>query len=174
VRVTSFVRYGNSTLLAVASWAATNLTVTIEIDWSTLGLDASKATVLAPALAGVQAQAKFNITATSVTLPVEAAGGWLLVVRWIHRQFARHSLQLLSGWAVYLTDWACCAVTSCVLCFGHSQQVSSYRHTTVQLSKKQKTKQKNKKQNKKQTASPLGCDFFAQNTPSNGSGLGTT
>jgi hypothetical protein len=81
VRVTSFVRYGNSTLLAVASWAATNLTVTIEIDWSTLGLDASKATVLAPALAGVQPQAKFNIAGTSVTLPVEAAGGWLLVVR---------------------------------------------------------------------------------------------
>jgi hypothetical protein len=80
VQVTSYVRRGNATLLAVASWAPKNLTVALEISWAALGLDAATATIKAPLMAGVQAQADFTAGTTSVVLPVEAAGGWLLVV----------------------------------------------------------------------------------------------
>jgi hypothetical protein len=80
VQVTSYLRHGNATLLAVGSWATCNLTVTLQIDWAALGLSGSTATVEAPAMAGVQPHATFPVAAGGVTLPVEAAAGWLLIL----------------------------------------------------------------------------------------------
>jgi hypothetical protein len=81
VRVTSYVRRGNATLLAVASWATNNLTVSMDVDLSALGIGTNGATAVAPAMDGVQPHATFPIVGGKlVDLPVEAAGGWLLVV----------------------------------------------------------------------------------------------
>ena len=80
VRVTSYVRHGNATLLAVASWATTNLTVSMHVDLSALGIGTSGARAVAPAMDGVQPQATFSVVGGKLTLPVEAAGGWLLVI----------------------------------------------------------------------------------------------
>ena len=81
VQVTAYIRKNNATLLAVASWAATNLTVALTFDWVALGLKKTAAKIQAPAMGGVQPHAEFTLGASgSVTLPVEAAGGWLLIV----------------------------------------------------------------------------------------------
>jgi hypothetical protein len=86
VRVTSYVRHGNATLLVVASWATVNTTVSLHVDWVALGLaglsegGATAAHAVAPAMAGVQPHASFSIVGGNLTLPVEAAGGWLLIV----------------------------------------------------------------------------------------------
>jgi hypothetical protein len=77
--VTSYVQTGK-TLLAVASWATTNLTVSLTMDWAALGLTPAAATIIAPAMAGVQPETHFNAGPSAITLPVEAAGGWLLIV----------------------------------------------------------------------------------------------
>lgn len=75
------MRHGNATLLAVASWATTNLTVSIDVDLSALGIGTSGARAVAPAMGGVQPHATFPVVGGKLAdLPVEAAGGWLLVV----------------------------------------------------------------------------------------------
>ena len=79
VRVTSYVKKSNATLLAIASWASNNLTVHFEVDWAKLGLRET-ATIEAPPMVGVQGGASFTAVSSSLTLPVEAAAGWLLVV----------------------------------------------------------------------------------------------
>lgn len=80
VRVTSYVKKGNATLLAIGSWAPTNLTVVFQVDWAALGLQAATAKIEAPLMEGVQGHASFQAGAASVTVPVEAAAGWLLIV----------------------------------------------------------------------------------------------
>eukprot|EP01052_Picozoa_sp_SAG31_P033714 SAG31_NODE_3848_length_3818_cov_14.439634_4_plen_115_part_00 len=81
VRVTSYVRHGNATLLAVASWATTNRTVPMHVDMSMLGIGTSGARAVAPAMRGVQPQAMFPIADGKLVMPVEAAGGWLVIIR---------------------------------------------------------------------------------------------
>jgi hypothetical protein len=69
-------------LLAVASWALTNLTVSLTVDWDALGLKAATATIEARSMVGIQPQTRFGVhpKTGSVSLSVEANGGWLLVV----------------------------------------------------------------------------------------------
>jgi hypothetical protein len=74
------VRHGNATLLAVASWATTNLTVSMHVDLSALGIGTSGVSVVAPAMDGVQPYATFAVVGGKLTMPVEANGGWLLVL----------------------------------------------------------------------------------------------
>lgn len=78
--MTSYVRHGNATLLAVASWATVNLTVSMHVDLSALGIGVSGASALAPAMDGVQPHATFPVVGGKMTMPVEANGGWLLVL----------------------------------------------------------------------------------------------
>ena len=80
VQVTSYVRHANATLLAVATWSTVNTTVALKVDWAALGLSGATATVDAPAMEGVQPHATFPVSAGSITLPVEAAAGWLLIL----------------------------------------------------------------------------------------------
>ena len=80
VQVTSYVRQGNATLLAVASWATKSVTASLNVSWAALGLNSNTAKVEAPAMAGVQPHASFKASAEGLTLQVEAAGGWLLML----------------------------------------------------------------------------------------------
>ena len=77
VKVTSFVRTGKASLLAVASFGQADANVTLAIDWAALGLPASTALV-APALMPMQPVARRF--ASTDTLHVPAGQGWLLLV----------------------------------------------------------------------------------------------
>ncbi|WP_430390517.1 glycoside hydrolase domain-containing protein [Dyella sp. 20L07] len=77
VLVTSYVRQGKKTLLAIASWAPQKVDVTLSINWKALGLAPGKVTLLAPAIDGFQPQAQFNV---DKTISVEPGKGWLIVV----------------------------------------------------------------------------------------------
>jgi hypothetical protein len=77
VKVTSYVRKGNATLLALASFASADTKVTLTIDWVALGLPPNTRLV-APQLPPFQnAAASFDPTA-AVTVP--ALQGWLFVL----------------------------------------------------------------------------------------------
>jgi hypothetical protein len=53
VMATAFVHRGNSTLIAMASWANATVNVTLEIDWASLGLPSTTA-LCAPQMLGLQ------------------------------------------------------------------------------------------------------------------------
>ena len=78
VLVTSYVRKGDATLLAVASWAPQPTRVKLSIDWKALGLGQAKATLVAPALEGFQPAATFK---PDEAIPVEPGKGWLIMVK---------------------------------------------------------------------------------------------
>eukprot|EP01046_Picozoa_sp_COSAG06_P078168 COSAG06_NODE_25818_length_628_cov_0.775047_1_plen_109_part_00 len=78
IHATAYVSKGNKTLVALGSWSSTNANVTLDVDWSVLGLSASAIkTVTAPAIANFQ-----NATAWRMgeAIPVEPKKGWLLVL----------------------------------------------------------------------------------------------
>jgi hypothetical protein len=77
VLATSYVRDGR-TMVALASWASEPVNVALEIDWAALGLDAAKASIVAPAIEKFQEATTF--TAGS-PIPVDPGKGWLLVIR---------------------------------------------------------------------------------------------
>jgi len=76
VLATSYVRKGNKTLIALASWAPDKTTVKLDIDWKALGLSASKVKLVAPAVDGFQPAATFK---RGDAIPVEPGKGWLIV-----------------------------------------------------------------------------------------------
>jgi hypothetical protein len=78
VPATSYVRKGQKTLIALASWAPGNTSVKLRIDWKALGLKASGATLTAPAIAGFQPAATFQ---PGDAIPVQPGRGWLLIVQ---------------------------------------------------------------------------------------------
>jgi hypothetical protein len=79
VRVTAYVRKGHSTLLAIASFAKTPLTVTLSIDWAALGLDPSAPVFMhAPLLVPMQPKAQTFKPTDQLLVPVNQ--GWLLVL----------------------------------------------------------------------------------------------
>jgi hypothetical protein len=79
VKVTSYVKKGEGTLLAVASFApaATNLTVTLTVDWDALGLP-SNTLMVAPVLVPFQPTANTFHAGSSIL--VEGGQGWLLLL----------------------------------------------------------------------------------------------
>ena len=78
VKATAFVREGNATLVAVASWdTAPDVAVTLAFDWAALGIAASEATIKAPYIEQFQNQTAFRVNGT---VPVAARRGWLLIV----------------------------------------------------------------------------------------------
>lgn len=78
VLVTSYVRKGDATLIALASWAPQPTRVKLSIDWKALGLGQAKATLVAPALEGFQPAATFK---PDEAIPVEPGKGWLIMVK---------------------------------------------------------------------------------------------
>ncbi|MEZ4697193.1 MAG: DUF6067 family protein [Rhodothermales bacterium] len=61
VLATSYVRDG-STLVVLASWAQDDVPVTLSMDWAQLGLDPSTVKVSVPSVAGLQSEARANVT----------------------------------------------------------------------------------------------------------------
>ncbi|WP_199099535.1 glycoside hydrolase domain-containing protein [Dyella sp. ASV21] len=77
VLVTSYVRKGKKTLIALASWAPQPVQVKLAIDWKALGLTPGKATLSASAVEGFQPAAQFKV---GDSIPVQPGKGWLIVV----------------------------------------------------------------------------------------------
>jgi hypothetical protein len=78
VLATSYVRKGKGALVALASWAPEKTDAKLSIDWKALGLDPSRATLVAPAVPGFQPAAMFK---PGEAIPVEPGKGWLLRVQ---------------------------------------------------------------------------------------------
>lgn len=66
----------HKTMIAVASWADSDVQVQLQVNWQALGIDAGKATITAPAIEGFQQAQTF----ANNTIPVEKGKGWLLIV----------------------------------------------------------------------------------------------
>ena len=77
VLATSYVRKGQGTLVALASWAPERAEVKLAIDWKALGLNPAKVKLVAPEVPGFQPAAAFK---PGDAIPVEPGRGWLLRV----------------------------------------------------------------------------------------------
>lgn len=67
-----------SALIAIASWAADDTNVQLQIDWNKLGIDPAKAGITAPEIKNFQPGTVFNPTDP---IKVEQRKGWLLVIK---------------------------------------------------------------------------------------------
>lgn len=79
IKATCYINKGRKTLVAVASWAPENVTISLnKIDWATLGLRAGAVkTVEADAIAGFQPARMWQI---DEPIQIEPKKGWLLVL----------------------------------------------------------------------------------------------
>jgi hypothetical protein len=77
VLATSYVRKGNKTLIAIASWAPQKVDVRLAVDWKALGLSPARVSLTAPEIAGFQPKASFK---PGDIVSVEPGKGWLIVV----------------------------------------------------------------------------------------------
>ncbi|MBM3242665.1 hypothetical protein FJZ31_40915 [Candidatus Poribacteria bacterium] len=64
-------------LVALASWAKAPVECRLNIDWQVLGLDASKARIIAPVIKDFQEAASFK---PSDAIPIEPGRGWLVFI----------------------------------------------------------------------------------------------
>ena len=88
VLATSYVRRGNATLVALASWAKDVVRCELRIDFGALGLDARHAQARAPAIDGFQEGIDARpLGGSTPVIDVEPGRGWLLFVE--HRSEAR-------------------------------------------------------------------------------------
>ena len=76
VLATAYIRPGKA-LVAVATWHPRPVAVQLDIDWEQLGIDGSKATLFAPAIADYQAATLFR---PSDAIPIMPGRGWLLQI----------------------------------------------------------------------------------------------
>ncbi len=67
-----------SCLVAIASWADAHANVQLKIDWNKLGIDSSKAIIVADEISHFQAAKTFL---PNEMIPVEKGKGWLLVIK---------------------------------------------------------------------------------------------
>jgi len=65
-------------LVSVASWADKPVSVRLEIDWKSTGLDPQTALLTAPEIRDFQEYRTFGLTDP---IPVEPGKGWLLLLR---------------------------------------------------------------------------------------------
>ena len=85
VYATAYVKHGDETLIAIASWNVDAVNVTVSIDWNAIGLgEATKKRVYAPILPsfnnGNSQEVDFPIEdCGGITINVPALRGWLLV-----------------------------------------------------------------------------------------------
>jgi hypothetical protein len=71
-------RKDNKVMIAIASWAGEDTTVKLHIDWKALGIDATKATLTAPAINNFQPAQRFDVNGG---IPVTKGKGWLLILQ---------------------------------------------------------------------------------------------
>jgi len=77
ILATVYRRKGTSALVCVASWAPKPVHCTLEIDWKALGIDPAKASLHAPAIAGIQDRLVLD---PAKPLTVAPSKGWMLIV----------------------------------------------------------------------------------------------
>ena len=65
-------------MVSLASWAETDTTVRLQIDWAQLGIDPAKATIVAPEIEHFQPGRTFR---ADEPIPVPKGKGWLLVIK---------------------------------------------------------------------------------------------
>lgn len=65
-------------LVAIASWAAENVDIHLQIDWQKLGIEASKAVISAAEINNFQNSRTFSV---NEPIPVEKGKGWLLEIK---------------------------------------------------------------------------------------------
>ncbi|MCY1721805.1 DUF6067 family protein [Prolixibacteraceae bacterium Z1-6] len=75
---TTYVKKGEQTLIAVATWAESDDEVKLDINWETIGLKRSKAELYAPAIDGYQDENKW---APNEKIIVPKGKGFLIIVR---------------------------------------------------------------------------------------------
>ncbi|NIG52289.1 hypothetical protein F3J22_02240 [Chitinophaga sp. Cy-1792] len=71
-------RKNGAVLVSLASWAAEDTTIHLNIDWKALGIDPSKATITAPDVRNFQPGQVF---AKDAAIPVSKGKGWLLIIK---------------------------------------------------------------------------------------------
>ena len=76
VKATVYMKPGKA-LVAIASWAAGNEAINLQVDWKALGINPALAKVTAPAIAGMQQQHAVDITKA---ISVEKGKGIILVI----------------------------------------------------------------------------------------------
>lgn len=93
ILATAYVRPGNVTLVAIASWDASNTTVSLAFDWKIIGLAPERASVTAPYIPSFNAHNRPLVFGADdkvegidhgerrVSLIVPAYKGWLMVIR---------------------------------------------------------------------------------------------
>ncbi len=77
ILATVFAKKGTA-LVALASWAAADKKVNLQIDWNGLGLDRARSTITAPEIAGFQPGRTFR---EGEPIPVSKNKGWLLLIQ---------------------------------------------------------------------------------------------
>jgi len=65
-------------MIAIASWAADDTTVKLNIDWKALGIDPAKAKLTAPEITNFQPAKEFGV---NDEIPVAKGKGWLLILK---------------------------------------------------------------------------------------------
>lgn len=86
ILATAYVRPGNMTLVAIASWDAANATVSLAIDWDSIGLLRQRASVIAPHIPGFNRHDRSRVLRQEdvqgrITLTVPAHEGWFLIIK---------------------------------------------------------------------------------------------
>ena len=76
IRCTAYVS-DKRVIVAVASWHAADVAVTLDIDWAALRIGPDRARLHAPPIPGFQEERSF---APGQAVPIEAGRGWLIVV----------------------------------------------------------------------------------------------
>jgi len=77
VLATIYVK-GKKVLISIASWAADDTNIKLNIDWKALGIDPSKATLIAPEIRNFQPGNTFGV---NDEIPVQKGKGWLLILK---------------------------------------------------------------------------------------------
>jgi hypothetical protein len=67
-----------SALVSIASWAADDTTIHLQIDWKALGIDPAKATITAPGVKNFQPAASFK---DGQDIKVDKGKGWMLIIK---------------------------------------------------------------------------------------------
>jgi hypothetical protein len=80
ILATVYARKGTA-LISIASWAKERQDVRLMIDWKQLGINRSRAKLVAPAVENFQPEAGFN---PGVPVPVEPGKGWLIIIDTAH------------------------------------------------------------------------------------------
>lgn len=71
-------RKKDSALVSIASWAENDTEVTLNIDWKKLGIDPSRATIIAPEVKNFQHARTFR---PDEKIPVEKTKGWMFIIK---------------------------------------------------------------------------------------------